>query len=327
MILVLVVLTMVLIIIASAFLFVKSKLDLINYSDGKNEYDASIYEASEDSVELDLSELETVNPQKIPDEEVYDDDSVLNILILGTDERTVHFSDNARSDSMILLSLNRNGNTVKLVSLARGMGVPILEGPYKGQYDWLTHCFRYGGAALVMKEVQECFKVKVERFVRVNFNSVVKIVDLLGGISVNLTYAEAEYLNSINGNNLTEGYNILNGADALEYARCRKIDSDWQRVKRQQTVIRQCANKVKDANIETLNNLLNTALPMVQTNFTQREMAKYMMWIPDFLVAQFESITVPVKGTYGSMTGMGGRNMYAPNYEENSRILKEFLYS
>lgn len=316
-----------LILLISAFVFVKGKLSLIQYSDGKNEYNTLISEDSVDEVELDLSGLETVDPQRIPDGEVYKDNSVLNVLILGTDERTADFSDNARSDSMMLLSLNRSDNTAKLVSLERGMGVPILEGPYKGQYDWLTHCFRYGGAALVMKEVQECFKVEVEHFVRVNFSSVVKIVDLLGGIYVNLTSAEAEYLNTVNGSNVTAGYNNLNGSDALAYARCRKIDSDWQRVKRQQTVIQECANKLKNANIETLNNLLNTVLPMVQTNFTQGEIARYMLWIPEFLGVQFKSMTLPAKGTYGSMIGMGGRSMYAPDFAVNAKILKEFLYS
>lgn len=316
-----------LILLISAFVFVKGKLSLIQYSDGKNEYNTLISEDSVDEVELDLSGLETVDPQRIPDGEVYKDNSVLNVLILGTDERTADFSDNARSDSMMLLSLNRSDNTAKLVSLERGMGVPILEGPYKGQYDWLTHCFRYGGSALVMKEVQECFKVEVEHFVRVNFSSVVRIVDLLGGIYVNLTSAEAEYLNTVNGSNVTAGYNNLNGLDALAYARCRKIDSDWQRVKRQQTVIQECANKLKNANIETLNNLLNTVLPMVQTNFTQGEIARYMLWIPEFLGVQFKSMTLPAKGTYGSMIGMGGRSMYAPDFAVNAKILKEFLYS
>lgn len=316
-----------LILLISVFVFVKGKLSLIQYSDGKNEYNTLISEDSVDEVELDLSGLETVDPQRIPDGEVYKDNSVLNVLILGTDERTADFSDNARSDSMMLLSLNRSDNTAKLVSLERGMGVPILEGPYKGQYDWLTHCFRYGGAALVMKEVQECFKVEVEHFVRVNFSSVVRIVDLLGGIYVNLTSAEAEYLNTVNGSNVTAGYNNLNGSDALAYARCRKIDSDWQRVKRQQTVIQECANKLKNANIETLNNLLNTVLPMVQTNFTQGEIARYMLWIPEFLGVQFKSMTLPAKGTYGSMIGMGGRSMYAPDFAVNAKILKEFLYS
>ena len=65
---------------------------------------------------------------------------------------------------------------------------------------------------------------------------------------------------------------------------------------------------------------------MVQTNFTQGEIAKLMLWVPDFLGVQFERMTLPYKGTYGSMIGMGGRSMYAPDFSENSKILREFLY-
>lgn len=321
-----VIILIILAILIGGFAFVKGKLNLIDYDDGKKEY-ATIQEGDEDQLDLDLSGLEQVDPQGIPSGEIYKDKNVINVLLLGTDERTKDFSDNARSDSMMLLSINLKDHTAKLVSLERGMGVPILEGPYKGQYDWLTHCFRYGGADLVMKEVRECFRVDVERFVRVNFASVEYIVDLLGGIDVNLTAQEAEYLNHIKGVSVHAGVNRLDGRVALLYARTREIDSDWQRVKRQQTVIQACADKLKGSSVSTLNELLNQILPMVQTNFTQGEITKLMLEAPEFLGVEFERMTLPAEGTYGGMIGMGGRSMFAPDFAENAKILREFLYS
>lgn len=321
-----VIILIILAILIGGFAFVKGKLNLIDYDDGKKEY-ATIQEGDEDQLDLDLSGLEQVDPQGIPSGEIYKDKNVINVLLLGTDERTKDFSDNARSDSMMLLSINTKEHTAKLVSLERGMGVPILEGPYKGQYDWLTHCFRYGGADLVMKEVRECFRVDVERFVRVNFTSVKSIVDLLGGIDVNLSAAEAEYLNARPGRNYSAGVGHLDGQAALDYARCRSIDSDWQRVKRQQTVIQACADKLKGSSVSTLNELLNQILPMVQTNFTQGEITKLMLEAPEFLGVEFERMTLPAEGTYGGMIGMGGRSMFAPDFAENAKILREFLYS
>lgn len=318
---------LILAVLIAGFAFVKGKLNLIQYDDGKKDYDVTFDAGDEDELDLDLSGLEEVDPQGLPSGEIYKDENVLNVLILGTDERTKDFSDNARSDSMILLSINKKEHTAKLVSLERGMGVPILEGPYKGQYDWLTHCFRYGGASLVMEEVRECFKVDVDHFVRVNFTSVEYIVDLIGGIDVNLTADEVVYLNSVPGTNVHEGVSHLDGKTALSYARLRELDSDWQRVKRQQTVIQACANKVKDSNLSTLNELLNQILPMVQTNFTQSEIAKLMLIAPEFLGVEFERMTIPEQGTYGGMTGMGGRKMFAPDFAENAKILREFLYS
>lgn len=321
-----VIILIILAILIGGFAFVKGKLNLIDYDDGKKEY-ATIQEGDEDQLDLDLSGLEQVDPQGIPSGEIYKDKNVINVLLLGTDERTKEFSDNARSDSMMLLSINTKEHTAKLVSLERGMGVPILEGPYKGQYDWLTHCFRYGGADLVMQEVRECFRVDVERFVRVNFTSVESIVDLLGGIDIELTAAEAQYLNGMPGRNFSAGVSHLDGEEALAYARCRSIDSDWQRVKRQQTVIQACADKLKGSSVSTLNELLNQILPMVQTNFTQGEITKLMLEAPEFLGVEFERMTLPAEGTYGGMTGMGGRKMFAPDFAENAKILREFLYS
>lgn len=321
-----VIILIILAILIGGFAFVKGKLNLIDYDDGKKEY-ATIQEGDEDQLDLDLSGLEQVDPQGIPSGEIYKDKNVINVLLLGTDERTKDFSDNARSDSMMLLSINTKEHTAKLVSLERGMGVPILEGPYKGQYDWLTHCFRYGGADLVMKEVRECFRVDVDHFVRVNFFSVESIVDLLGGIDIELTAAEAKYLNGMPGRNFSAGVSHLDGEAALSYARCRSIDSDWQRVKRQQTVIQACADKLKGSSVSTLNELLNQILPMVQTNFTQGEITKLMLEAPEFLGVEFERMTLPEHGTYGGMTGMGGRSMFAPDFAENAKILREFLYS
>lgn len=320
-----VIILIILAILIGGFAFVKGKLNLIDYDDGKKEY-ATIQEGDEDQLDLDLLGLEQVDPQGIPSGEIYKDKNVINVLLLGTDERTKDFSDNARSDSMMLLSINTKEHTAKLVSLERGMGVPILEGPYKGQYDWLTHCFRYGGADLVMKEVRECFRVDVEHFVRVNFTSVEYIVDLLGGIDVNLTAKEAEYFNQC-GRSATVGVNHFDGETALFYARIREIDSDWQRVKRQQTVIQACADKLKGSSVSTLNELLNQILPMVQTNFTQGEITKLMLEAPEFLGVEFERMTLPEHGTYGGMIGMGGRSMFAPDFAENAKILREFLYS
>ena len=108
-------------------------------------------EAMRESTEL--AGLEIKDAVESTGEIVWDDD-VLNVLLIGTDERTDgSYSDNARGDACMLLSVNISGSApvISLVSLERGMGVPILEGPYKGEWDWLTHAFRYGGAELLMR--------------------------------------------------------------------------------------------------------------------------------------------------------------------------------
>ena len=329
----------------SVVAYITAKLDLIQYAD---EVDTSVYqsaavpEATEaeagegEALAVDINGLELVETMpQIPEGEVQEEKDVFNILILGTDERTKEFNVNARSDAMILMSIDKQANTVKLVSLERGMGVPILDGQYEGNYDILTHIFRYGGADLVVRTVREVLKVDVDHYVRFNFTAVREIIDMVGGIDIELTASEAGYLNTggilkwsstPTQKTLVEGMNHLDGGIALGYARLREIDSDWQRIGRQRKVIIAVIQSLKGSSLTQLNDLANEALPMVQTNLTKLEIAELMLHAPKMLSATFDQMTIPQPGTYGGATGLHGQGMFAPDYELNSQILKEFLY-
>ena len=287
---------------------------------------------------VDIAGLEMV--EKVPEAEeimegsdestIFSDSNVMNILLIGTDERSNSFSSNARSDSMIIVSINKASGSVKLVSLERGMGVPVLEGQYAGQYDWLTHIFRYGGANLLVKTVRTCFNLDIDKYVRVNFNSVKNVVDMIGGVDIYLTAAEANAIDADNTGHEVQtagsGVYHLDGSKALGFARLRSIDSDWQRVERQRKVILAVVQKVKRANLFELDSMANAVLPLIQTNLSKWEIAELVTYVPSFVNSSFDQMTIPKSGTYGGMTGMGGRSMYAPNFQLNSEILREFLY-
>ena len=213
------------------------------------------------------------------------------------------------------------------------MGVPILDGQYEGQWDWLTHTFRYGGADLMMREIEECFKVDVDYYVRVNFNTFEQLVNAVGGVDIELTELEAKGLNGqvrTNARTHTEvhaGMNHLDGYDALQYSRLRYIDSDWQRVQRQRNVIREVIAQTKDLGLLELNGLLDTVLPLVKTNLTEGDITSLALSLaPKLSQVTVEQMTIPVKGTYGSMTGMGGRTLYAVDFDKNAAILQDVLY-
>lgn len=146
---------------------------------------------------------------------VKEDGEVINILLIGTDDRTRDFSTNARGDSCMLFSVNTHGDhpVISLVSFERGMGVPILDGQYKGQWDWLTHTFRYGGAELMLREIQECFKVDVDYYVRVNHHAFEAGIDALGGVDVYFDEAEATYFR--NGHVSPDIYPGMNHLDEI----------------------------------------------------------------------------------------------------------------
>lgn len=337
--------------LAAAYL--NGKLDLIRYHDGSVDSVGSINADEDqdlDGTGLALAEGEMEMPEGSP----FRDSNVLNILLIGTDERTdavndwdafthlneldgtagtTEFSEDARADTLILVSLNIQKDTIKLVSIERGTGVPILLDGYEGQYDWITHTFRYGGAKLAKDTVEDCFNVQVDHYVRVNFNSFVQIVDAVGGVDIRLTELEAKALNwevpsnsMLIVNKVHQGWNHFDGYTALQYARLRKIDDDWKRIERQRTVIQAVLDAVKTAGVTELDSLLTTVLPLVQTDFTKSEIAALLVQLPGFLGAQTEQISLPVEGSYGVRYGMDNRLMYDPDWTQNIRALHDFLY-
>lgn len=312
--------------------FIWSKLRLIQYDDGTlkevySESQSTWPEETEPAEEagpgVDISGLEEMETfPVIPEAEIQEKDDVVNILVLGTDERTTDLSENARSDSMILVSIDKTNKTVKLVSLERGMGVYMETGMHAGEYDLLTHAFRWGGADLVCDCVETNLRVEVDHYVRVNFTTVRTVVDAIGGIDMELTEAEANVLGEFVPG-LKAGMNHLNGDAALRFARLRSIDSDWQRVERQRKVILAAVNALKGASLKELNNLLDQTLPLIQTDMSMLDIAEMMLYAPNFLTSEFDQMTIPKQGTYGYKTGISG---FAVDYEVNSQILRDFLY-
>lgn len=119
------------VVIIAAVLFINSKLDLVKYDTPDTTFTPVSSSADDDADEgdlVDISGLEERAPSELPSGEITKEKEVFNILLLGTDERTYDFSDAARADAIMVLSLNLKDSTAKLVSLERGMGVPILEG-------------------------------------------------------------------------------------------------------------------------------------------------------------------------------------------------------
>ncbi|MDD5939305.1 MAG: LCP family protein [Lachnospiraceae bacterium] len=274
--------------------------------------------------------------------DVFKDDDVYNILLIGTDDRTRKFAADARGDSCILLSLNKKTGKVHLVSFERGIGVPILSGPYKGQYDWLTHTFRYGGAELMTAEIRENFKIDVDRYIRINIQTLIDVINAIGGVDVAMTPKEAEHINHPEGT-YTAGYimgmhveddmqvchagmNHLNGATAMVYARTRAIDDDWHRMKRQRRIIMAAANKLSKLSTTQMLEVLNDVVPMIQTNLSESEVAELLTLAPKFMGAKVEQMAVPATGTYGVMKGMEGRSLFAVDFNINSKIILSALY-
>ena len=323
-----------------------SKYRLMNISDGK----FAGTEVSAEGDSQDELENEELQSREIEEKqaieatgEIEEDKAVFNILLIGTDDRTTQFNDNARGDTCILLSINRETNQVHLVSFERAIGVKIPSGEYEGQWDWLTHMFWYGGPYLMTRQIRENFKVDVTKYIRVNIRTFMELVDSVGGVDIDMTEAECNNINHPEGTftagnikgmhvenevqqDLAPGINHLNGATAMCYARLRAIDDDWHRVERQRKVILAAVENLKKLSVTELDKLLNNVLPLVQTNLTEGDIASLIPEAATFVNMDYDTTTFPLKHTYGLMDGMCGRKVLALDFETNAEELQNFLY-
>ena len=288
--------------------YVHSLLNKMQYVAPEEEYTMSKQEASQqtspDMETIDPSSTETLPqigdvtvPTEPPFAPVKHGSHVVNILLVGQDRREGAGEYRQRSDSMILVSFNTSRNTITLTSFMRDQYVVI---PGYG-FNKLNAAYVFGGFNLLNKTLEQNLGVFVDGNVEVDFSSFTAIIEMLGGVEINLTQAEADYLNKGFGWNLVPGLNLLNGEQALNYARIREIDSDYQRSNRQRTVIISLINRYKNVPVSDMMNVLNAVLPMIRTNMTNDQILSYAgRFLPMLASARVDSMRIPVDGTFDS---------------------------
>ena len=304
---------------------VSAPLGAMEATGGIQETEAAVETEPEEIMEM--GDLTMQDAPAYSSGDLFKDKNVMNILLIGTDERTEGFVESSRGDVNILVSINKAENTVKLVSFSRGIAIKMLDGPYAGKYEWLTNAHRWAGHAAVTQAMSEAFKIELDRYVRINFTTVEKVVDAIGGIDMELTAPEVKVMSEDRMKwGLKEGMNHLTGEMALRYARLRKADDDWGRMTRQRRCIMAVIDKLQGASFSTLNDLCDMVMPMIQTNLTKMEIAELILYSPKFITSEFDQMTIPLEKSYGGMTVMSGAGGWALDYEKNNKALHEFLF-
>lgn len=199
-----------------------------------------------------------------------------NYIVFGVDSRENELDSNTRSDSMIVVSINKKTRKIRLLSLYRDCYVNV-EGY---GYTKLTHAYAYGGPELAISTINRNFDLNIKDFVTVNFSALTNIVDALGGISIKINEDEIDYVNAytrdvarINGTKARKikkaGKQRLDGTQATAYCRVRyTAGGDFTRAKRQRTVVQAIMKKVKKSGPITLLSLTNEVLPQVYTSIS-----------------------------------------------------------
>ena len=219
---------------------------------------------------------------------------VVNILLLGQDRRGG--TKNSMTDVMMLCTIDKETKTLTMTSFLRDLYVKI-PGHYRN--DKMNIAYAVGGFPMINDTLETNFGVKVDGNVEVDFSQFAKIIDMLGGIDIELTGAEAAYLNNGWATGMKSGMNRLSGSDALAYARIRDIDSDFQRTNRQRNVVTAILNQFRNASLTQLTDTLTTALGMITTNMTDAEIMKYALeFAPILKDLKIVSQHIPVEGSY-----------------------------
>ena len=263
------------------------------------------------------------------------------IGLIGLDGRDGELKSGARSDTMIIASINNDTKKVKLVSVYRDTYLRIGEDSEgNGQYDKANAAYKKGGPEQFLSMLNTNLDLNVTDFVSVDFQAVAEAVELLGGIDVELKEEEVAHLNNycvetskVTGMDYTPleekaGVHHLNGVQAVSYARIRYTSgNDFRRAARQREVIYKIVEKAKNSDIATLSKILDKVFPKVYTSFTKAEILQMGMSMMSYDIE--DQTGFPFDHLYGERVkdAMGGLDVVLPvTLESNAIKLHEFLY-
>ncbi len=277
------------------------------------------------------------------DSELLTHPKVLNIMLFGEDN---HGKDDfGRSDSMMLLSIDNLSKSIKITSFQRDTYLYI---PGYG-YDKMTHSYPRGGPSLAIRTLEANFGIKVDRYAAVDFTSFKKVIDTLGGIDIELTADEIEYINyqMYKNNQSSDRYNLkadpgvvhLNGQQALWYARNRGLDrdednneigldgDDWDRTSRQRKLIDTVFKSLKKASWDKIIKIATDVGPLITTNLKKDEITGLLTRALTYLDYDMKKYNIPQKGLWSYYDDPeAGSCIQINDMEKSRKKLVKFIF-
>lgn len=266
--------------------YVSSKLELITVDE---ENDNSVVDASQADKIYEEEEFEII--KAVESASSYNDfiykwannggelrksKNVINVLLVGVDGDD-GLENGGRSDSIILVSLNKKTKKIYMTSFFRDTWTYMNIGG-SDRYNKLNASFFYGGDDALIDTLERDFKIDIDYYVAVDFSSFTDIINALGGLTLEVEQYEAEYINRTTVHTIDYGEKVkLNGYEALVYARIRHSDSDSDvsRTRRQRKVISALIQSAKGASLSQLNDALDMLFKYVKTDLTKMEILSY----------------------------------------------------
>lgn len=262
------------------------------------------------------------------------EDGVVNILLIGNDSR--ENGEDGRSDAMILVSVSTRTKKIYMTSLLRDMYVEIPG--HDG--NRLNAAYSFGGAELLMDTIEKNLDISVNRYVLVNFEAFANLVDAVGGVELELTSQEVEYVNGylVEYNMLTDrpqgtdnmdtsvsGLVHLNGPQALAYSRNRYLGTDFGRTQRQRKVLAEVIRKLPGTIFTNPKGLIDGLMPNLTTNLTQMECFRLSLMADKLLSYEIVQDNIPIEGSYKDAT-IRKMQVLEVDFEANKKYLREKVY-
>lgn len=280
---------------------------------------------------LSLPEANPVHTSTVPPVEMQaetseptkTDSGTINILLIGQDR--LAGEGRSRSDSMILCTFRIEDHSLTLTSILRDLYVSI-----PGHRDnRINAAYITGGMELLNATLEQNLGIRVDGNIEVDFQQFAGIIDLLGGVRLELRQDEAQYISQVTGSSLGAGLQQLTGAQALAYARIRKLDSDgdFSRTRRQRTLLEALLKSYRNAGLSELLQLPGKILPMVTTDMTKREILELIREAaPSLSKLEIRTQHIPAEGTYSYRT-IRGMSVLVADMEAARQLVKDTVQS
>ena len=257
--------------------------------------------------------------------EVYSE--VKNIALLGLDSRSDNKS--GRSDANVILTIDKKHDKIKLTSIARDSYVSI-DG--KGK-DKLTHAYAYGKSQLAVKTLNQNFGVEITDYVTMNFFELARVIDYIGGVTIDVDTAEFNELNGyiIPAGDIpckplrSAGVQKLSGAQAVCYARIRHTDGDVERGNRQKEVLNAMFDQVKQMNILKLPEVASMIIEECETSLSTNDIIQLGTWAVT-ATPEFESLSIPNDNVPGKGSTISGVWYYTYDMDKAKQEIHDFIF-
>lgn len=274
---------------------------------------------------IDFNEDGAVENPYIDESSLSDSSDVTNILLIGVDAR--EGETKSRSDTMMMVSIDGHNKRFKLTSFLRDTWVEYPD----GDSDRLNVASFYEGPQYTIDMIEYTYHVRCDYYAMVDFEVFQTVVDELGGIDVEVTEDEADYMGSGKSHapdppiEMDPGMVHMDGNTALWYSRIRYLDNDYMRTERQRKVVSAIIEKISALNPLEMVDLVKQVLPQVETNMTEGQIMRFGLKALGCLGNSVLQQQMPDEDALSNET-IRGNSVIVPDLEENRTILRNFLY-